>query len=329
MTALDGIERLEAPGLWRPAADAQRQDVYVAIGEAELVLQDRAGAPLTHWSLPALIRLNPGTMPASYAPSTASGEQLDIEEPEMSEALDRVIDAVERGRRKPGRIRRLTVGLVSGFAVGSLLMWLPGALRDHAANVMPAPARVEIGERMLTELTALTGPPCGTILGSEALATLKARVLPTTPARLTVLRDLPVPALALPGGLIVLSDAPLVERDDPDVTAGHVLAAALAARDMPPLDRFLGGLSALQLGRLLASGEVTDEAITTHVEQLLLAEPTPPDTVILRPAFAAAGLAWSPYAEAAELPLGEPPTSPPLPALDDTAWQSLRGICDG
>ncbi|MCK0166328.1 hypothetical protein MWU52_02065 [Jannaschia sp. S6380] len=328
MTALDGIERLETTALWRPEADAQRRDVYVAIGEAELVIQDRTGTALSHWSLPALVRRNPGTLPAVYAPARKAEEELEIAEPEMVAALDRVMKAVEQGRRRPGSLRRVTVGLIAGFLVGSALVWLPNALRDHARNVMPAATRMEIGDRMLTELTALTGPPCATFTGTEALEQLKTRVLPTTPLRLAVLRDLPQPAMALPGGLVVLSDGPLVTQDDPDVTAGHLLSATLAALSDPPLDRFLEGIGTMGLLRLLASGHVDDAAITAHVEGLLLAPPTGLDPDTLRAGFDAAHLAWHPWAEATGQPQGEVTPSEMVPSLDDTAWQALRGICD-
>ena len=327
-TALDGIERLETPGLWRAETGAQRREVYVSIGNAELVVQDNSGAALSHWSLPALVRLNPGAVPARYAPARGAGEELEVAEPEMIAALDRVMDAVEKGRRRPGALRRVLIGLVVGFAVGSLLIWLPGALRRHAENVMSTAQRTDIGERMLTELTLLTGPPCGTLTGTEALNRLRARILPTSPVHMAVLRDLPQAALALPGGLIVLSDTTLVGQDDPNVTAGHVLATALAARQTAPLRRFLNGLGPVDLVRLMASGEVPDAAITRHVEGLLLVPQPRLPVETLRPGFDAARLAWAPYAADAGLPAGAAAPSDMQPALDDTTWQALREICE-
>ncbi|MFO6462988.1 hypothetical protein ACK8OR_01235 [Jannaschia sp. KMU-145] len=329
MTALDGLDRFETTALWRETADAQRREVYVAIGEAELVVQDRAGVALSHWSLPALDRINPGEVPARYRPAPGAEEELEIAEPEMIAALDRVSDAVEMGRRRPGALRRVTVGLVAGLVVGTLLMWLPGALRDHAANVMPAPQREQIGERMLMGLTQLTGPPCGTILGDEALANLATRLSPTANIRVAVLRDLPQPALALPGGLIALSDTVLVTQDDPEVAAGHLLAAIVTARLAPPIQRFLAGLGPIDLTRLLGSGAVPDDAIDAHVESLLLSEAPLATTETLRAGFAAARLPWPAFAAHAGLDRGEAPLTELPPIIDDTTWQSLREICDG
>ncbi|MEM7644597.1 MAG: hypothetical protein AAF366_19045 [Pseudomonadota bacterium] len=328
MTAIDGLDRLEAPALWRPEAGGQRQDVYVSMGEAELVIQDKAGTALTHWSLPALIRLNPAKQPAIYAPSDGSDEELEIEEIEMIAALDRVTDAVEKGRRRPGRLRRVSTGLVIGLAAGFALMWTPGALRDLAVNVMSLPAQAEVGDRMLAEITKLTGPTCATPIGTEALETLKTRLLPLRQARFVVLRDLPHPVLALPGGLYAISDELLVTQDDPELVAGHVLAASLVAGPDGPLRTLLADLSLLDLIRLMASGHVSEAALTDHSETRLLSEPPAPDAATLRPGFAAARLGWDAYAAAQDLHI--PPDAPPMPpAMDDTTWQALREICDG
>ncbi|PWJ19283.1 hypothetical protein [Jannaschia seohaensis] len=328
MTAIEGLERLETTALWRPEAGAQRREVYVSIGEAELVIQDSAGTALTHWSLPALVRVNAGA-PAVYAPAPGTDEELEVEEPEMIAALDRVVAAVEKGRAKPGRLRRIATGLVLGAAVGFAIMWLPGALRDQAAGLLPPSKRSELGERMLAEFTLLTGPPCETVTGREALDRLHARLLPTTPGRIEVLRDLPHPALALPGGLLLLSDVPLLTQDDPDVAAGHLLAAAITAQERPPLEALLRDLGATSLIRLLTAGVVTDAEITEHVETLLLDAPPLAAPERLRPGFAAARLAWAPWATATGRAPGEAPASQMPSALDDDSWQRLREVCDG
>ena len=328
MTAIDGLERLEATALWRPATGAQRRDVLVSVGEAELRIFGADEAPLSHWSLPAIRRLNPGALPARYAPGRAAEEELEIEDASMVEVLERVLAAVERGRPRAGRLRlALGLAILAGLAVAAAL-WGPGALREHAARILPPATRVEIGDRLLVELTALTGPPCGGVLGDEALAGLKARLLPTAPVRPLVLRDLPAPAVALPGGLLLLSDDVLATQDDPAVAAGHLVAAHAGAGGDAPLDRFLDGLGIGQVARLLATGDLPPAAFARHVERLLLAPPAPPeDGAALRDAFARARLDWGPWATATgRAAPAEAPAAAPV--MDDTDWQSLRGICD-
>jgi len=54
MTALTQYQRLEATGIWRKSAEAQRIDVIISIGESSLVITDINEKPLAHWSLAAL-----------------------------------------------------------------------------------------------------------------------------------------------------------------------------------------------------------------------------------------------------------------------------------
>lgn len=313
--------------MWRSGPDEQRRNVYITVGDAELVIEDKAGTALSHWSLPALVRLNPSELPARFAPSDASDEQLEVEEPEMIAALDRVMRAVEKGRRRPGALRRLTLGLTVGFVVGIGALWLPGALRKQAATIIPPAQRMEIGTAILEEVTALTGPACSNPTGTEALAQLRQRLFPTTPVQLVILRDLPRTTLTLPGGIIAMSDSVLNRQDDPDVAAGHILAAALTARAVVPLETFLDRMSFLNLTRMLATGNVPVAAIENHVERLVLSDPQMLSAQTLRPGFDAARLTWGAYARATNLPEGDAAPSMMPPVMEDTLWQALREIC--
>ena len=58
MTALKEYDRIEATGLWRANADAQRREVIVSIGDATLTISDHNDRALAHWSLPAIERAN-------------------------------------------------------------------------------------------------------------------------------------------------------------------------------------------------------------------------------------------------------------------------------
>ena len=80
MTALQEYQRLESTGLWRATPEDQRREVVVSFGDATLVIADpRGGHALTHWSLPAVVRLNPARRPALYAPAADAGEELEID----------------------------------------------------------------------------------------------------------------------------------------------------------------------------------------------------------------------------------------------------------
>ncbi|UWQ20349.1 hypothetical protein [Jannaschia sp. W003] len=329
MTAIDGLERLETTALWRPAPDAEARAVYVSIGEAELRVFGDDEAALSHWSLPAIRRLNPGVVPARYAPGGSADEELSIDESAMIDALERVLAAVERGRPHPGRLRWLLVAAALGIGGLVAAFWMPSALRERAAVLLPPVQREEIGDRLLTELSALTGPPCTGVLGQEALDRLRERILPTTPVRLRVVRDLPIPALALPGDILLVSNETLLAQDDPAIAAGHVLATRVSAAAAPPLAAFLEGIGLRGIASLLTSGQVPPVAYARHIESLLLDPPALAPASVLRPAFSQARLDWAPWAAAVGLDAGSgagPGAMPP--ALDDTDWQSLRGICE-
>src|SRR5690606_10694329 len=89
MTALTKYQKLECTGLWRDAPDAQRREVVVNFGEASLTMSDpRSELALSHWSLPAVERMNPGEMPALYAPGPEADETLELDDPDMIAALE-------------------------------------------------------------------------------------------------------------------------------------------------------------------------------------------------------------------------------------------------
>ena len=177
MTALTQYERLESGGLWRPDPDAQRREVVVAFGDATLVVTDTAGRPLAHWSLAAVERVNPGDAPALFAPDPEATETLEIDDALMVEAIEKVRRAVARSRPQPRRLRMALAGLSLAGLAALAVFWLPGALRDQAASVVPLSKRVEIGATLLGHLQRLTGPACRADQGRAALARLHGRLL--------------------------------------------------------------------------------------------------------------------------------------------------------
>ena len=105
MTALKEYDRLEATGLWRETPDTQRRDVLVSFGKATLIISDKSDAALAHWSLPAIERLNPGVRPALFCPGPDAVEELELSEPALIEAIEKVRKTVARARPRSGRLR--------------------------------------------------------------------------------------------------------------------------------------------------------------------------------------------------------------------------------
>ncbi|SEM12853.1 hypothetical protein SAMN05443999_11363 [Roseovarius azorensis] len=341
-TALSKYQRLEAAGLWRPDPEAQRVDVIVSVGEATLTITDTRERVLAHWSLAAIARANPGQRPAVYHPDGDPGETLELgtDEAEMIAAIEKLRGAIARQRPRPGRLRLAGV-LASLSAVVALgVFWLPWAAREHALVVVPAVKRVEIGQELSKHLQSATGPACRGPGGTAALAALARRLPPQAGAlRLMVVRDGVPGAVRLPGGTVLIR-ADLVEyHEEPDVVAGHVIAAHLRAEARDPLGWLLaeGGLGATL--RLLTTGAVSEEVLRAHAERLLTESPDPVAVEVMLEGFRRWQVRARPYAYALDitgettLPLIEADPfahgDPPPPILSDGDWLRLQAICSG
>ena len=266
MTALTKYQRLEASGLWRASPEDQRREVIVSVGEATLTITDMADRALTHWSLAAIERRNPGVFPAIYGPDGDQTETLELDEgeTEMIAAIEKLRNAIERARPRPGRLRLASVLAMTGAVAAALALWLPGALRDHTVAVVPAIKRQEIGRSLLARIERLTGTGCRQAEAGPALAALARR---TGVRQVMVIRSGVSGALWLPGGTVLVDRRLIEDHEDPAIAAGHILAARAGALDEDPLNRFLGSAGLSASFRLLTTGEVTTRALEDSAER--------------------------------------------------------------
>lgn len=340
MTALRKYLRLECFGVWRAEAEGQRRDVAVSFGEASLILSDpRSNVPLAHWSLPAVLRVNPGTTPALYAPDGDSDEILELDDGDMIDALDTVQRVLARSRRGGARMRLAVLGgsVIALLAVS--VFWLPDALLHHTASVVPLAKRAEIGAAILAELEASgLATPCRAPLGLRALTRLQERLATPPGLRVAVMSGAAVPdARLLPGRIVVLGDGMIAAHDTPEVAAGHILAETLRnTRDDPLLPALRhAGLAATF--RLLTTGEMAAADLRGYGARLMASPQAALDEAALLARFAETGIRSTPYAFALD-PSGEATlglieadpfraSPPPRPVLGDGDWISLQGIC--
>ncbi|PCD76126.1 hypothetical protein [Pseudothioclava arenosa] len=336
MTALPEYQRLEAQGLWRETPEAQRQQVILSFGDATLVISDdRAVKALAHWSLPAMIRLNPGKRPALYAPSDEPGEELELDDDTMIAAIEKVHALIEARRPHPGRLRTALFGGLGVLAALLILFWLPGALIDQAARVAPLPKRTEIGRAVLAELTTLTGAPCRSPAGNSALRALARRLNGAN--EIVVLPGTLRGARLLPGRIAVIGADAIEGPDTPEVAAGQLIALHLASAGRDPLQDLLDWAGPLAALRLLTTGNLSPEYLKGYGRELLETPPARPADEPLLQAFAEAGVSATPYAFAldpsGESVLGLIEADPfkgapaPEPVLADGQWVALRDIC--
>ena len=331
MTALDRYERLESLGLWREDATAQRRDVLVSFGKASLVISDHAERALAHWSLAAVVRLDTGDGPAIYAPGPGASERLEIDDAQMIEAVDAVVSAVARATPRPGRLRGLIgLSLLAATALAAVLLG-PQALQRQALGATPDAQRVDLGNRILAELEARTGPVCAAPAGSEALARLDRR-LKLERASTVLPAPLPGPLL-LPGGRAVIGRALLTRYDDPAVAAAELTAATLSHADplAPVLDRAGFGATIT----LLTTGTLPQQVLSDYAEAQL-AGPTPivpeADLIARLQALDLPAPAYAPVrtarGEDAALLLTTSVPEGMERVLSDADWIRLQSICD-
>lgn len=337
MTALTEFSRLESGGLWRSQPGAQRRDVTVSFGDATLVISDTAGRPLTHWSLPAVQRVNTGERPAIFTPASDAVETLEISDDFMIDAMEKVRKTVKRRRAKPGRLRNAGILAVLAGIVGLGVFWLPDALIRQAGAVVPTVKRAEIGATLLGHIQRLTGQTCRSPLGAQALAKLHTHALGVDAGgQVFVVPSGPETAIYLPGGLIVMNRDLIEDTEDASVVAGHIISAAAQVRIQDPLAALLQETGISTTFTLLTTGDIQPEILRTYAETLFANPPDQPDDANLLDLFEAAQIPSTPFAYAidvtGETTLGLIEADPmdavqATPLLSDAEWISLQGIC--
>lgn len=337
MTALKKYQKLESTGLWRDAPEDQRREVLVNFGEASLMLSDpRTEIAFSHWSLPAVERLNPGELPALYSPGADATETLEIEDRDMIAALETVHDALEQARPHPGRLRSNLLGGGVLVVLALAVFWMPGSMIRQTAAALPASTRSEIGRIALGDLSRVTGAVCSGPMGNQALLALSTRLFGANGPQIVVLRDGGVKSLHLPGHIIALHRSLFETQDGPEAAAGFAITEAARAGANDPLIPLLRHAGLRATFGLLTTGAISPDSISGYAETLLRSVPDVVADDALLAQFKAAGVPSAPYAYAVDpsgetvLPLIEAdPFSgkSPAPILADGDWIGLQNIC--
>ncbi|WP_405405659.1 hypothetical protein [Paracoccus sp. Ld10] len=304
-----------------------------------MMMDPKSDRPLAHWSLPAVTRINPGQLPATYTPNGSEpDETVEIDDPLMIEGIERVQRAIAVHRAVPGRLRGVVTVLAVMAMLGALILWLPDAMIRHAARIAPPAQSRTIGLAVLAELEKSAGAVCRRSSGQQVLDW----ITPTLIGDDALVQVVPAPlngARRLPGDVYVLGNDLLTTTPGPEASAGHLIAARLAVEDkQTTLDalQYAGLMNAL---RLMTLGTLSRNAMQGYGEALLADTPPRPDLATLPPAFAERGLSTEPYARsidptgAAVLPLIEADPirqgTEPVSLLTDEQWLALQQICAG
>lgn len=337
MTALKKYQRLESPGLWRETSASQRREVVVAFRKATMVLFDpRTETPLSHWSLPAVERRNPGEMPALFSPGEDAEESVEIDDADMIAAIEKVRSVVRRRTPRPGRLRGTILGgmLLAVLSIG--VIFLPETIYTHTARVLPHATRAALGMAALTDIQRLTGAACSTPKGTAALGQMSERLYGVAgPAIFVLPEGLTHPAY-LPGPITLLPAAAVQGQRTPEATAGFVLAAGLRGTAVDPMVPLLRHAGFMATVRLLTTGVLPAGALAGFGEVFLATPDQPPKEDALLAAFQTAKLSSAPYGYAldpsGETTLGLIEADPwrsgtPDPILRAEEWEALQAIC--
>ena len=335
MTALEEYERLEATGLWKQGRDSQRREVIVSFGKAILVLSDMNEVPLAHWSLAAVERIGNG-IPAIYVISPDRLETLEIDDPLMVEAVEKVRLPFQPSPPHIGSLRSAL--FLSSLIVTVLIvwLWLPPTLADYTSRIVPDPKATEIGNNLMDYIESFTGSECSSADGSVVLEKLHTRLLPRKPGRIRVADLGAQPAMHLPSGFILLHIALIENFSGPAVIAGYVLREDLLRDRNDPIRDFFeeAGLGATI--RFLSTGEVAEKHYESYARRKITAVPDTFTAEDLLDRFSGSRVPSTPYAYAVD-PSGQrtkllidlDPITDTYPViLTDDEWLALQAICD-
>jgi hypothetical protein len=239
-------------------------------------------------------------------PRGDASESLELTDPDMIAALEHGAQAVQAAVARPGRLRGMILaGTAAGPGAGGTF-WLPGALVTHTASVVPFAQRAEIGQRVLDDLSRVTGAPCNNQLRAASAGRLSERVFGPvdTPILYVLPEGVEVP-LHLPGDVIILPRR-LIENAERPGSRRRCRAGRAAARqgrrpDCPPA----GICRAPRDVPASDHGGLPDSALSGYGEAALRTTPELLDTDVLILAFKAAQIPATPYALAID-PDGAP-----------------------
>ena len=332
MTVLAEYQRLEAEGIWRPTPEAQRRDVILSIGKATITIGAANGTALAHWSLPAIQRLNPAETPAVYSLGGDAPDTLEVADPEMVVAIERVLAAIRRKPKSGWGKRAALFACLAGF-VGLMLIWLPGAITAYTASLVPQGARDAIGQGLLAETERVTGAPCTSPAGDRALGLLAKRLFPMKATQLVVVPSALAETAHLPGGVMLIGHRLVEDYESPEVLAAYLAAEDVRRSRFDPLARLLAAVPFRASLALLSTGRLRDMDLQRMAEWLIAAPPDPITDAELIVAMADKQIATAPYAFARDISgettiaLIEGGSASVRPVLSDTHWIALQRIC--
>ena len=335
MTLLPEFEVLESAGLLTLAGMYGEKPVVAKLGKTSLIILERDGSPVAHWTLTAIRRTNPGKRPAIFAPFGEGTEFIAIEDETMVQALGKVQSTLSTGPPNPMRFRLPAVLLVvAGLLIAGLLA-APDFIVRQATALAQKSHRVEIGEALLAEHALTAGVPCSSKHGDAALERLERRLFGEFGNKLRIVPGGSVEIAALPGEIILVRGTLLRDRLGPDVFGGYILHEKTRAQVADPLRAYFDIAGPLEALLFLAFRNVESDSVRSVATEYYARIQVQVPAAELRSSFENAGIPLAPFVEAAKASgdasfedAQHEPASNYKSALNDTDWLHLQAICN-
>jgi len=336
MTALEQYERLEATGLWRETKTSQNIEVLITFGNASLILSDFTGNPLTHWSLPAVARLNRGKTPPIYSPNSYGIETLEIDDEAMIIAIEEVRKTIKSRRPRKGRLRILTFLTTLLIILLLAIFWLPNILIQHTSSLVYAEQRKQIGFQLIDHISKFIGPHCVTDSEINPLLQLESRLFPNSDISIYVFSGGIKSAIHLPGQFILLNQFIVEDFETPNVVAGFSIIEKIKMDKHDPIEQLLSFAGTRAVLRFLTTGRLNQITLEHYARYILSLEPITLGTELIISEFESRDVNLAPYAYAIDI-TGES-TSELIEhnksfenrqILTKQEWLNLQSICEG
>ena len=336
MTALEKFDRLESTGLWRETSESQSVEVLITFGNSSLILSDFTGSPLTHWSLPAIVRINPTKRPAVFSPNLSDAEKIEIEDSTMINAIEEVRKSIKSRQPKPGKLRALTLLASLIVIIALLIFWLPNVLTKHTSGLVYAEQRTQIGRLLLNEISKLSGPPCETKSGTNTLSNFEKRLFPDNDIKVLVFSRGIKTSTHLPGKFILLDSKTVEDFEVPEVAAGFAVVEKIKLDNQDPIEKLLLFSGTRVVLKFLTTGKLNQITLEEYARYLLSEKPNTPAFESILKELQLANVNPDPYAYAIDVTgestadlIGKKVINNHRQVLSKNDWLSLQSICGG
>jgi len=296
--------------------------------------------PIAHWSLSAIREVGKSATQTVYAVDGDTQTTLTITEKPMQEALEKVVEFMRvsagGGAKKKSRVRPWAIGF-SVAALLTLIAMSPALMRDFAHRLISPQRSQVLAAEMLPLIEERTGPACDTPAGSAALSKVARRMSPDGSGKLHVLDLGDVPAIALPGGNVVLNSEVIRNASGPSEIAGWAAVGLAGSTKSPALSGLFDSGGTWDGIKFILTGDLPERAMNRSINRLLISRKvlTPEIEMAVvdsmkeasvHPAALVAGLRREGLSTSL-VPWGG--NSATEPVLTDDEWVAVQSICEG